>query len=455
MTYTDKPKRKRKEKPKRSRRSRIIVLLIAILMVIGMGVYLMLPESLKPPPDVFNVPDGDPFTPLCEFDADVYIYVPTTYASYITQLGDDTVHLLGTSNITFNSGVDGSPYVWLEQQQEHLAFNLETHTLTAMTLLDRSTTRGQSPSNRYMVRMTWNDNNVNYIAIGDAQTGERILHIQTSNRNWRWSTDEHYVLLYRRDALRLAQIFDTRSKTLESIDLPSDVQTIYGWISETTIVYLSTGGYLRQWNVIDDVVDNVFDVRFDASYLAGGTRFSPNVRGYIDLTQSLGGMDRSGNFLYADFRNPDVSHVLPMDTSRKLSYTVHDGLVVFEFEDSQDGLLLYYTRGPYAGEQVNITPITSSLKFSPTGRYAYYWEQLTPYVNTYTIQDMFTQDTIVFDDPNSSDFGWHNINGTDYILYGLRTEDDTSVFYLFNPQNQERCKLGTFYAPRVELIVGA
>jgi len=450
----NKPKRKRKEKSKRGNTRRITVLLALIVVFSGIAVYVLLRSSLGnfSSVDVFNAPDGDPFTPLCEFESEVYLYVRTTYATYVKQIGDETVHLLGDGNLLHNYRPNGSPYLWMDTEQTQLryVYNLQTHTLSEYEHNDPNYF-GISNTGRYeLIMRRDNEASVHAMMIYDAESQSVIAEGQTPNGRGYWSPTDKYTLLFNQDAPNLAQLYATQSQSMTPIELPYEIKEIKGWIDDETVLFLTTGGYLRTFNIDTGDVTNLVDLSYLSYFYAGGIQSSPNPRGLMRPNYPLVAIDAFDNAHIFTPDNPMQPQIVPLDLSRPLSLDIHGQFVAFAFGRDKDDWLIY--------DFVTVDS-TSFVKpngrnnpaFSPDGDYAFYHP--IDSASTYLIQNLHNGETFQLEDADLvNSYRWQEVDSTSYLQYSVPTADDTTIYYLFQPDTRAVCKVGTFYSISFEII---
>ena len=440
MSYPDKPKRKRKEKPKR--RNRLIIWLIIVLLLVLIGLLNLL-LAYEPPIDIQHAPDGDPFTPLCQFESNPHIFVATREVTFITNILGDKIIILPRL-FKHPNWIDGSPYAWGTRNGEQFIVDLNSGNISSFRDSPSYNYYYHSPTMRHLLKVDFDDAPVQKMILYSAETSQVIYEAQNRNSEGIWSPNETQLLLFNRDNTQVAQLFDLQTQAISNANLPPDVGIVIGWLDESRLLYKTKAGRLRVWDRLTNDSNSYSDVRFEEHYTTAGTQYYPNLSSGIRHKKWIGGFDSSGSFTLINvFSGQHIS--FPIDTSQFVEFTVKDRFVEFEFDTEPPQIKFYY---PDTETMVDFDPaVDGHQNISHDGKYVFYrsiGEQ---------IQEVATGNMMRFEEDDIRQFEWKQIEEQSYILYSVPVEGGANVFYLFQPDIRERCKVGTFYTEQIKLHI--
>jgi len=449
MTFSsDKSKRKRKKKSTDRRQpTRLVILLLLILVAVLVYLYIAQTNINNIPLDFFNPPDGDPFTPLCEFESNPHIYVTNYEYPYIIDGNRGSILKL-PPRFDIIPWDDGSPYIWGKSQQQVQMVNLNTNTVKSIDNNKSYNYWYNSPSKRYVLMLGQTESNVRNLIIYDNESQTVAIETQTPNIEAYWTPKDSSVLLFNQKANALAQIFDIETLTFSDANLPSDIYKMLGWVDETTVLYLTSAGYLRQWDRTTGGIELFTSERFDHEYRAGSIQYSPNLKYHLNWKQWIGGIDTENNLHMMHVYDPDQHHIVPLNMSQKFNFSIEDQYLLIEFVADSKSYRFYY---PDTATQVDFTPLQENgYSIASDGKYIFYYP--TDKQSNFLIQEIATSDTFALEEKINGQLKWVDIEDQSYILYSVAIDNGIYVSYLFQPDTKERCKVGTFYTDQISIL---
>lgn len=446
MTSTDeKPKRKRISN--KNRRKYFIGWLIISLLFIGVVSLYIYKEQAKPI-DIYSPPDGDFWSPACTFQAEHYIYVNSA-TPYISKTSDNTI--LKLQDVRPTQAFVGGGYMWKGNTNSTHMIRPDTGNIKIHQEDKRYIYLSNSPSNRYFVKFSnWTDELSDYI-IYDGKSQTMVFAGKTFNSEFSWSPDETFALSHDIGDLSSAQLLDMTTQTLSALDLPDDIFEVLGFLDNERLLLLAEDDYLYTWHRLTKQREKFIDIQFPLYYVAEGLEHANNLQHDLPSNGWIGGVDTDSNLHLINVYQPELHHTIPVDGSRSFHFRVRSDYAVidrYEEHPTPNQHQFFYFDQSQSANFIDTISDTPS-KLSPNGKYLAYRPEDTP--SAYWIYYIQNGTTLHFEETDIRQYDWVEVEETLYLLYSVPIESGSHIFYLFEPETQNRCKVGTFFSPQINI----